>query len=74
MSKVTRFSVKRSTRGTTQAAPGKTFTQSLKGKFVVMIVEEVSCRRLTIWKSKLAARASMGWYPSSSQMSRSTRV
>ena len=58
MSKVTRFSVKRSTRGTTQAAPGKTFTQSLKGKFVVMIVEEVSCRRLTIWKRRSAAWAS----------------
>jgi hypothetical protein len=60
MSKTTRFSVKRSTRGTRQAAPGKTFDQSLKGKFVVMIVEACSWRRLMIWKSRSTARASMG--------------
>lgn len=74
MSKVARFSVKRSTRGTRQAAPGKTSTQSLKDKFVVMTVETLSCRRLMICKSRSTARESMGWYPSSSQISKSTEV
>ncbi len=39
---------KRSTRAATQAAPGKTVPHCLKGKFVVMTTDLVSCLRLTM--------------------------
>ena len=48
MSRTWQCWVKRSTRATTQAAPGKTVPQSLKGRLVVMIVLARSCRRLTM--------------------------